>query len=97
MGCRECTEEDQAQPAERLAVELCGVELSQDRLSEVNKLQRALELPPRRPDVTKAVVHTEPEGGQYDKITAGPYGTSFELPDPAGFTLRTDGVKEFVD
>ncbi|MFE4540834.1 DUF4158 domain-containing protein [Streptomyces scopuliridis] len=31
---RECTEEDQAQLAEWLAVELCGVELSRDRLAE---------------------------------------------------------------
>ncbi|MET8725151.1 Tn3 family transposase [Streptomyces misionensis] len=33
FGFRECTEEDQAQLAEWLAVELCGVELSRDRLS----------------------------------------------------------------
>ncbi|MFE2386736.1 DUF4158 domain-containing protein [Streptomyces misionensis] len=32
FGFRECTEEDQAQLAEWLAVELCGVELSRDRL-----------------------------------------------------------------
>lgn len=31
FGFRECTEEDQAQLAEWLAVELCGVELSRDR------------------------------------------------------------------
>lgn len=31
---RECTEEDQAQLAEWLSVELCGVELSRDRLAE---------------------------------------------------------------
>ncbi|MEU5211201.1 Tn3 family transposase [Streptomyces sp. NPDC020742] len=34
FGFRECTEEDQAQLAEWLAVELCGVELSRDRLAE---------------------------------------------------------------
>ncbi|MER6332857.1 DUF4158 domain-containing protein [Streptomyces sp. NPDC001034] len=33
FGFRECTEEDQAQLAEWLAVELCGVELSRDRLA----------------------------------------------------------------
>ena len=31
FGFRECTEEDQAQLAEWLAVELCGVELNLDR------------------------------------------------------------------
>ncbi|MFE3717205.1 DUF4158 domain-containing protein [Streptomyces cyaneofuscatus] len=34
FGFRECTEEDQAHLAEWLAVELCGVELSRDRLAE---------------------------------------------------------------
>ncbi|MFB7010816.1 MULTISPECIES: Tn3 family transposase [unclassified Streptomyces] len=34
FGFRECTEEDQAQLVEWLAVELCGVELSRDRLEE---------------------------------------------------------------
>ncbi|MFJ4429050.1 DUF4158 domain-containing protein [Streptomyces bobili] len=34
FGFRECTEEDQAQLAEWLAVELCGVELSRERLAE---------------------------------------------------------------
>jgi hypothetical protein len=34
FGFRECTEEDQAQFAEWLAVELCGVELNRDRLAE---------------------------------------------------------------
>lgn len=34
FGFRECTAEDQAQLAEWLAVELCGVELSRDRLAE---------------------------------------------------------------
>ncbi|MFE2595599.1 DUF4158 domain-containing protein [Streptomyces sp. NPDC059396] len=34
FGFRECTEEDQAQLAEWPAVELCGVELSRDRLAE---------------------------------------------------------------
>lgn len=34
FGFRECTEEDQAQLAEWLAVELCGVELNRDRLAE---------------------------------------------------------------
>ncbi|MGW0579788.1 DUF4158 domain-containing protein, partial [Streptomyces sp. NPDC002920] len=34
FGFRECTEEDQGQLAEWLAVELCGVELNRDRLAE---------------------------------------------------------------
>ncbi|WP_307049742.1 DUF4158 domain-containing protein [Streptomyces achromogenes] len=34
FGFRECTEEDQVQLAEWLAVELCGVELNRDRLAE---------------------------------------------------------------
>lgn len=34
FGFRECTEEDQAQLAEWLAAELCGVELNRDRLAE---------------------------------------------------------------
>ncbi|MEU9464372.1 MULTISPECIES: DUF4158 domain-containing protein [unclassified Streptomyces] len=34
FGFRECTEEDQAQLAEWLEVELCGVELNRDRLAE---------------------------------------------------------------
>ncbi|SFO06956.1 Transposase and inactivated derivatives, TnpA family [Streptomyces sp. cf124] len=34
FGFRECTKEDQAQLAEWLAVELCGVELNRDRLAE---------------------------------------------------------------
>ncbi|MER6196656.1 DUF4158 domain-containing protein [Streptomyces sp. NPDC001586] len=34
FGFRECTAEDQAQLAEWLAAELCGVELSRDRLAE---------------------------------------------------------------
>lgn len=34
FGFRECTEEDQAQLAEWLAFELCGVELNRDRLAE---------------------------------------------------------------
>ncbi|QEU75935.1 DUF4158 domain-containing protein [Streptomyces nitrosporeus] len=34
FGFRECTREDQARLAEWLAVELCGVELSRDRLAD---------------------------------------------------------------
>ncbi|MEH6374304.1 DUF4158 domain-containing protein [Streptomyces sp. KLMMK] len=34
FGFHECTEEDQSQLAEWLAVELCGVELNRDRLAE---------------------------------------------------------------
>lgn len=47
-------------------------------------------------DAAKVVVHTEPKDGQYDKLTAGPYGTPFELPDPVGFTLETDELKHLV-
>ena len=34
FGFRDCTKEDQTQLAEWPAVELCGVEMSRDRLAE---------------------------------------------------------------
>ncbi|MFB7274056.1 DUF4158 domain-containing protein [Streptomyces sp. NPDC056244] len=48
FGFRECTEEDQAQLAEWLAVELCGVELSRDRLAEAVVARCRKDRPSRR-------------------------------------------------
>ncbi|MEV0847896.1 Uma2 family endonuclease [Streptomyces sp. NPDC049954] len=42
-------------------------------------------------------VHTDPEGGSYRSVTSRPFGTPIDLPDPVGFTLRSEELKEIVD
>ncbi|MFF6888945.1 DUF4158 domain-containing protein [Streptomyces sp. NPDC012421] len=52
FGFRECTKEDQAQLAEWLAVELCGVELNRDRLVEAGPAAVTTGWSRRRPGVS---------------------------------------------
>lgn len=40
-------------------------------------------------------VFAEPEEAGYRSITARPFGTPIELPDPVGFTLESEELKEF--
>ncbi len=42
-------------------------------------------------------VYSDPEGGKYRSVTARPFGDAVELPDPVGFTLDTEKLKDFTD
>ncbi|GAB2973504.1 Uma2 family endonuclease [Streptomyces pseudoechinosporeus] len=50
-------------------------------------------------DANSVVVHADPdpEKGKYDSVTSRAFGVAIDLPDPIGFTLETDGLKEFAD
>ncbi|GHJ34998.1 Uma2 family endonuclease [Streptomyces sp. TS71-3] len=48
-------------------------------------------------DTASVVVHAEPEDGRYRSITSRAYGTAVDLPQPVGFTLDTNELKEFAD
>ncbi|MFF0571217.1 Uma2 family endonuclease [Streptomyces sp. NPDC004041] len=40
---------------------------------------------------------TEPEKGTYRSATTRPFGAVVELPEPAGFALDTEKLKEYAD
>ncbi|MFI0739312.1 Uma2 family endonuclease [Streptomyces sp. NPDC021100] len=42
-------------------------------------------------------VYSDPEDGTYLSSVSRPYGTPVALPDPVGFTLETEELKEFTD
>lgn len=48
-------------------------------------------------DACSVVVHSDPEGGVYRAVTARPFGSEIELPDPVGITLATEKLKEYAD
>ncbi|MFM9446200.1 Uma2 family endonuclease [Streptomyces acidiscabies] len=43
------------------------------------------------------VVHSDPEGGRYRKVTAYPWGTAVALPHPLDFTLDTSELQDYAD
>lgn len=49
-------------------------------------------------DANSVVVHADPdpEKGKYDSVTSRAFGVAIDLPDPIGFTLETDELKEFA-
>lgn len=42
-------------------------------------------------------VHAEPEAGTYRSVTTRPFGAVVELPEPVGFALETEALKEYAD
>lgn len=48
-------------------------------------------------DKETVVVYSEPKDGSYQQITPFPWGTPVELPDPLGFTLDTEELKDYAD
>lgn len=42
-------------------------------------------------------VHAEPVGGTYRSVTTRPFGAVVELPEPVGFALETEALKEYAD
>ncbi|MHA5052748.1 hypothetical protein [Streptomyces sp. SD15] len=42
-------------------------------------------------------VCADPEGGAYRSLTTRAFGSMMELPDPVGFTLDTEKLKDFAD
>ncbi|WP_413757539.1 Uma2 family endonuclease [Streptomyces sp. MMBL 11-3] len=42
-------------------------------------------------------VYADPEKGEYRSVTTRAFGVASELPEPVGFTLETDELKEFAD
>ncbi|MEU7167891.1 Uma2 family endonuclease [Streptomyces morookaense] len=47
-------------------------------------------------DRCTVTVHSEPKDGEYQTSQWRSYGTPIELPEPVGFTLETEELKEFV-
>ena len=43
------------------------------------------------------MVYSEPKDGRYQQIVSHPWGTPVELPDPLGFTLDTEELKDYAD
>ncbi|NBM20560.1 Uma2 family endonuclease [Streptomyces sp. GC420] len=41
-------------------------------------------------------VFSEPEGGKYRNEASYPYGTTVPLPEPVGFVLETERLKDFA-
>ncbi|WP_328553930.1 Uma2 family endonuclease [Streptomyces sp. NBC_00358] len=48
-------------------------------------------------DAGSVTVHCDPEGGVYRSLTTRAFGAVIELPDPVGFTLDTQKLKDFAD
>uniref|UniRef100_A0AAU3I7W6 Uma2 family endonuclease n=1 Tax=Streptomyces sp. NBC_01393 TaxID=2903851 RepID=A0AAU3I7W6_9ACTN len=48
-------------------------------------------------DTDSVTVHCDPEGGIYRSLTTRAFGAAVELPDPVGFTLDTQKLKDFAD
>lgn len=48
-------------------------------------------------DNNTVVVYSEPKDGRYQQIVSHPWGTPVELPDPLGFTLDTEELKDYAD
>ncbi|WP_372408591.1 Uma2 family endonuclease [Streptomyces luteireticuli] len=48
-------------------------------------------------DRAMVTVYSEPKDGEYLSILSRPYGESVQLPDPVGFTLDTEELKDFAD
>lgn len=48
-------------------------------------------------DRDSVTVHCDPEGGVYRSLTTRAFGAVIELPDPVGFTLETQKLKDFAD
>jgi Uma2 family endonuclease len=48
-------------------------------------------------DTDSVTVHCDPEGGVYRSLTTRAFGAAVELPDPVGFTLDTQKLKDFAD
>lgn len=48
-------------------------------------------------DMTTVTVFADPEGGVYRSATSRAFGAAVELPDPVGFTLETEDLKDFLD
>ncbi|MEW2062093.1 Uma2 family endonuclease [Streptomyces sp. NPDC007002] len=48
-------------------------------------------------EACSVTVFTEPEKGTYRSATTRPFGAVVELPEPAGFALDTEKLKEYAD
>ncbi|MDN3024592.1 Uma2 family endonuclease [Streptomyces sp. S.PB5] len=48
-------------------------------------------------DASSVVVYADPDKGEYRSITSRAFGAAIDLPDPVGFTLDTEELKEFAD
>ncbi|GAA2912160.1 hypothetical protein GCM10020221_04800 [Streptomyces thioluteus] len=42
-------------------------------------------------------VYSDPKDGEYLSVISQPYGNPVQLPDPVGFTLDTEELKELTD
>jgi len=47
-------------------------------------------------DTCECVVYSNPEGGTYDDLVRIKFGSSVELPDPIGFTLDSESLKDLI-
>lgn len=47
-------------------------------------------------DTNSVTVYADPEKGEYRSVTSRAFGVAIDLPDPVGFTLETDELKEFA-
>ncbi|WDV52582.1 Uma2 family endonuclease [Streptomyces coeruleorubidus] len=48
-------------------------------------------------DNNTVVVYSEPKDGRYQRTTSHPWGTRVDLPEPLGFTLDTEELKDYAD
>lgn len=48
-------------------------------------------------EACSVTVLTEPEKGTYRSATTRPFGAVVELPEPVGFALDTEKLKEYAD
>jgi Uma2 family endonuclease len=48
-------------------------------------------------DNSTVVVYSEPDEGRYQQIESFPWGSPVALPDPLGFTLDTEELKDYAD
>ncbi|WP_030682778.1 Uma2 family endonuclease [Streptomyces sp. NRRL B-1347] len=48
-------------------------------------------------DSSEVIVHAEPKGGTYRSVIRRSFGETVELPDPVGFALDTEKLKEYAD
>ncbi|MFI6280882.1 hypothetical protein [Streptomyces sp. NPDC050988] len=64
--------------------------------STADQPQMLVEVTSRDRDTNSVTVYADPEKGEYRSVTSRAFGVAIDLPDPVGFTLETDELKEFA-
>ena len=79
------------------AVALKGHFKGHGEWSASNGILMAVEITSHDRDSSTVVVYSEPRDGRYQQKAAHSWGSPVELPEPLGFTLDTEELKDYAD